>query len=193
MCWPIWSWTPTRSNSPSSFTKLKERGEEGLPLLQDEMKKPLPDANEEAKEALAKRQANAAVALVKMNHAAEVWPLLKHSPDPGPEAGSIHSLGPLGTDVAAIVTRLDEETDVSSQRALILCLGEFDAAQFPAAQRQALIAKLLDLYRNDPDPGMHGSGMAVTPMGPGSENRRDRPQNPQRRSSTPCGFEITPY
>ena len=42
----------------------------------------MPDATEEAKEALAKRQANAAVALLKMNHAAKVWPLLKHSPDP---------------------------------------------------------------------------------------------------------------
>ena len=45
-------------------------------------KQPVPDASEEAKEALARRQANAAVALLKMDHAAKVWPLLKHSPDP---------------------------------------------------------------------------------------------------------------
>ncbi len=140
------------------YTKLKERGEEGLPFFHGELdKKPIPGANEEAKEALARRQANAAAALVKMNHAAKAWPLLKHSPDPRARSYLIHSLAPLGTDVAALVSHLDEETDVSSQRALILCLGEFDAAQFPAAQRQALIAKLLDLYRNDPDPGMHGA------------------------------------
>ena len=42
-------------------------------------KKPLPGATEAAMETLARRQANAAVALLKMNHAAKVWPLLKTS------------------------------------------------------------------------------------------------------------------
>jgi hypothetical protein len=51
-------------------------------VLQDEIRKSLPNTTEEAKEALAKRQANAAAALLKTNHAAEVWPLLKQSPDP---------------------------------------------------------------------------------------------------------------
>ena len=92
------------------YPKLKERGEEGLPLLQGEIKKPLPDTTEEAKEALAKRQANAAVALLKMNHAAEVWPLLKHSPDPRVRSYLIHSLAPLGADVTALVRRLGRRT-----------------------------------------------------------------------------------
>ena len=89
------------------YTKLKERGEEGLPFFHGELdKKPIPGANEEAKEALARRQANAAAALVKMNHAAKAWPLLKHSPDPRARSYLIHSLAPLGTDVAALVSRL---------------------------------------------------------------------------------------
>ena len=146
------------------YPKLKERGEEGLPLLQDEIKKPLPAITEEAKEILAKRQANAAVVLLKMNHADKVWPLLKHSPDPrepsyDPRVRSylIHSFAPLAADVTAFVRRLDEEPDISSRRALILCLGEYDTAQFPIAERQPLIAKLLDIYQNDPDPGLHGA------------------------------------
>jgi serine/threonine protein kinase/formylglycine-generating enzyme required for sulfatase activity/energy-coupling factor transporter ATP-binding protein EcfA2 len=139
------------------YRKLKERGEEGLPLLQAEIKKPLPDTTEEAKEALAKRQANAAVALLKMNRADNVWPLLMQSPDPRVRTYLIHSLAPLAVDVAILVRRLDEEPDVSSRRALLLCLGEFDTTQFSAAQRQAMIPKLLDLYRNEPDPGLHGA------------------------------------
>ncbi len=139
------------------FRKLQERGEEGLPLLQGEIKKPMPETTEEAKEALAKRQANAAVALVRMDHAAEVWPLLKHSPDPRVRSYLIHGFGPLGVEVTTLVQRLHEETDVSSQRALILCLGECDAKRFPATERPSLIAKLLDLYRNNPDPGIHGA------------------------------------
>ena len=137
--------------------KLKERGEEVLPFLQAEVDKPIPDAPEEVQEALAKRQANAAVALLKINHATRVWPLLKHSPDPTVRSHLIHSLAPLGADATALVRRLDEEADVSSRRALILCLGEFDTTQFPVAARQPLIAKLLDLYRNNPDPGLHGA------------------------------------
>ncbi len=48
------------------FPKLKERGEQGLPVLIGEIDKKLPpDAKDEAKEKLAKRQANAAVALLE--------------------------------------------------------------------------------------------------------------------------------
>ena len=92
-------------------------------MLQGEIKKPSPDTTEEAKEALAKRQANAAVALLKMNHAAQVWPLLKHSPDPRVRSWIIHKLGPLGADPGVIVKRLGEEPEVSIRRALILSLG----------------------------------------------------------------------
>ncbi len=140
------------------YTKLKQRGEDGVPLLQGEVdKKPMPDATEEAKEALAMRQANAAVALLQLNHAAKVWPLLKHSPDPRLRSYLIHRFAPLGAGVTALVHRFDEEPDVSSRRALLLCLGEFDTTQFPASERKPLIAKLLDLFRSDPDPGLHGA------------------------------------
>ena len=51
-----------------------------------------------AQEKLAKRQANAAVALLRMNQPAKVWPLLKHSPDPRVRSYLIHRLSPLGAD-----------------------------------------------------------------------------------------------
>ncbi|MGA2258683.1 MAG: SUMF1/EgtB/PvdO family nonheme iron enzyme, partial [Thermoguttaceae bacterium] len=140
------------------YTKLKERGEDGPPLLQGEVEKPLPDTTEESKEALAKRQAKAAVALLRMNQPSKVWPLLKHSPDPRVRSYLIHGLAPLGADANALVHQLlNVEKDVSIRRALILYLGEFDTKQFPVAERQPLIATLLDLYRNDPDPGLHGA------------------------------------
>jgi eukaryotic-like serine/threonine-protein kinase len=140
------------------FPKLKEHGEEVLPLFEGELeKKPRHDADESAKEALAWRQANAAVALLKLNHAAKAWPLLRHAADPRARTYLIHRLAPLGADIAALVSRFYEETDASSRQALILCLGEFDATLLPADQRQKAIAKLLDLYRNDPDHGLHGA------------------------------------
>jgi len=139
------------------YTKLKERGEEGLPFLQDEIKKPLPDTTEEAKEALAKRQANAAVALLKMNHAAEVWPLLKHCPDPRVRTWIIHKLGPMGAEPGAIAKQLGEESEVSIRRALLLGLGEFGEQALAADERDSLVEKLRELYRNDTDPGLHAA------------------------------------
>ncbi len=139
------------------YAKLQKRGEDGLPRLEDEVAKPMTDADDDVTEASARRQANAAIALLKMNRSHKVWPLLKHSPDPTARSYLIHSFASLGADVIALVRQLDEEPDVSIRRALILSLGEFDTAQFPAAERKPLTAKLLDLYQNNPDPGVHGA------------------------------------
>ena len=140
------------------YPKLKERSEQSLPLLTGEIDKKLPPdlpSSDEKREKLAKRQANAAVALLRMNQPAKVWPLLKHSPDPRARSYLIHRLSPLGADARAIVKRLDEESDVTIRRALILSLGEFDADSL--AERPALIAKLLQTYREADDPGLHGA------------------------------------
>ena len=81
------------------YPEFAARGERGLPVLTGEIDKKLPpDAQEDAKEKLAKRQANAAVALLRMNQPAKVWPLLRHSPDPRVRSYLIHRLGPLGAD-----------------------------------------------------------------------------------------------
>jgi formylglycine-generating enzyme required for sulfatase activity len=137
---------------------FQKQGERGLPVLSGEIDLTLPpDAKDDAKEKLAKRQANAAVALLRMNQPAKVWPLLKHDPDPSVRTYLIHGLGPLGADPMVLVHRLDEEADVSSRRALILSLGEFDTRQLPTALRQPLVAKLLEIYQHDPDAGLHGA------------------------------------
>jgi hypothetical protein len=51
----------------------------------------------------------------------------------------------------------EREPDVSARSALLLALGEFDAQQLVPAEREALAPRLLALYRNDPDPGIHGA------------------------------------
>jgi formylglycine-generating enzyme required for sulfatase activity len=47
--------------------------------------------------------------------------------------------------------------ETSVRRALILALGTYGADTFSPGDRQPLIPRLLDLYRNDPDAGIHGS------------------------------------
>ncbi|MSR59839.1 MAG: formylglycine-generating enzyme family protein [Planctomycetaceae bacterium] len=140
------------------YPKLKDRGEQGLPVLIGEIDRKLPvDAQDDAREKLAKRQANAAVALLKMDRPEKGWPLLKHSPDPRVRSYLIHRLYPLGADAGAVVRRLDEEPDVTIRRALILSLGEYGERELSPDARQALFAKLQGIYRTQADPGLHAA------------------------------------
>ena len=47
--------------------------------------------------------------------------------------------------------------DDSIRRALLLSLGEYGLDRLPPGERQNLLPRLLALYRNDPDPGIHGA------------------------------------
>ena len=69
-----------------------------------------PADSEPVKDELAARQARAAVALIRLGHAGDVWPLLRHSPDPRLRSFIVNWLGQLGADphdVAAELARLD--------------------------------------------------------------------------------------
>ena len=174
----------------SLFPVAQQQAAGVLPVLQAEIAKSLASVNEEgseeAKDRLAQRQARAAIALVRLGHADEVWPLLRHSADPRLRSFIVNWLNPLGADPKAIVRRAPRSPlrsgrarqpgegstpspatqnmdailfhpETSVRRALILALGTYGADTFSPGDRQPLIPKLLDLYRNDPDAGIHGS------------------------------------
>jgi formylglycine-generating enzyme required for sulfatase activity len=142
------------------YPKLQEHGEPGLPVLTGEIDRKLPSdlpSSDEKREKLAKRQANAAVALLRMNQPAKVWPLLKHRPDPRVRSYLIHRLSPLGADARAIIKRLDEERDLTVRRALLLSLGEYSEKELSPEARQAVLPKVQELYRTAADPGLHAA------------------------------------
>jgi formylglycine-generating enzyme required for sulfatase activity len=97
------------------------------------------------------------VALLRLGRPDRVWPLLKHQPDPRVRSYLIHRLSPLGADPQALWRRFEAESEVSARRALLLCLGEFGEKELPPAEREKWLPRLLELYRNDTDPGLHGS------------------------------------
>jgi formylglycine-generating enzyme required for sulfatase activity len=132
---------------PDAYARLETR-------LADESG---PDAPAEKKLELTKRQANIGVALLVMDRGEKVWPLLRHSPDPTLRSFLIERLGPGGVDARMLLTRLDVEEDTSIRRALLLSLGEYGLDRLPPAERQNLLPRILDLYRHDPDPGIHGA------------------------------------
>ncbi len=118
-----------------------------------------PDALAEKKLALTKKQANIGVGLLVMDRGDKVWPLLKHSPDPTRRSYLMERLSPGGVDARMLLKRLAEEQDTSIRRALLLSLGDYglDRLPLPQSEQQNLVLRMLDLYRNDPDPGIHGA------------------------------------
>jgi formylglycine-generating enzyme required for sulfatase activity len=130
-------------------------------LLQKELKRAPPaggnDVSEAERVALAKRQATAAAALLRLGDVKATWPMLRHGPDPTARSYLVQRLAPLGVEAAAVAERLEVEPDVPARRALILALGEYGPGQVTPALRQRLVPRLLDWYRDDPDPGIHGA------------------------------------
>ncbi len=105
----------------------------------------------------AKRQANVGVALVVMGRGEKAWPLLKHSADPTLRSFMIDRLAAGGVDPKVLLTRFDQEREVSIKRAILLSLGEFGLDRLPLSERQNLVPQLMGLYRDDPDAGLHGA------------------------------------
>jgi formylglycine-generating enzyme required for sulfatase activity len=153
-----------------------------------------PLVGEPAKDELAERQARAAVALVRLGHPGDVWPLLQHGADPRLRSFIVNWLRPLGADPQTIVAALDGREfsprpaergeggrrpgegssppgpspdrkmdailfhpETSIRRALILALGTYGTDGLSPAEREPLVARLLDLYEHDPDAGIHGA------------------------------------
>ncbi|HLN27877.1 MAG TPA: formylglycine-generating enzyme family protein, partial [Gemmataceae bacterium] len=160
------------------FVKLAGHQKAAVPLLKEEMGKSLSDTTEAEKDGLAERQARAAIALVRLGHANEIWPKLQHRPDPRLRSFIVNWLAPLGVNPSEIATELnriqpvakvipaDEQQfmdavlfhpETSIRRALILALGTYRTGGLSPGEREPLIGKLLDLYRNDPDAGIHGA------------------------------------
>ncbi len=186
------------------FPIAQAQAEKTLPLFEDELRNdakiPRTEQNvENVKDHRAERQARAAITLVRMGRAEQIWPLLQHRADPRLRSFIVNWLSPLGADphlVAAAFNRMDSariesaepaglvstqfavptsgeqppaesrsskadaivfHPETSIRRALILALGSYGLEALRAEERKPLTAKLLDLYRDDPDAGIHGA------------------------------------
>jgi formylglycine-generating enzyme required for sulfatase activity len=161
------------------FDKLKAHREEAVALLEAERAKPrATETSADAKDKRDRRQGRAAVALLRLGHPETAWTLLKHSRDPGVRSEIINGLKPLGAEFETIAAKLasmgttaeespvgdpsrmrtilfDHET--SMRRALILALGQYEVDTLSSREREPLVAKLVEAYRDDPDAGIHGA------------------------------------
>src|SRR5262249_4479087 len=99
----------------SLFPVLERQVSQALPRLRAELASrsaPEHEESEAVKDRMAEGQARAAIALVRLGHAEEVWPRLQHSPDPRLRSFMVNWLSPLGAGpkaVAAELARLDSQ------------------------------------------------------------------------------------
>lgn len=115
------------------------------------------DASKDERIKHAQQQSNVAVALLRIGQSASVWPLLRNSPDPTRRTYLIEGLARRRVDWQVVWQQFGSEQGVSVRRALLLALGEYSELQLSAGQRETLVPQLLDVYRDDPDPGIHGA------------------------------------
>jgi formylglycine-generating enzyme required for sulfatase activity len=138
------------------FSKLADLGERAAASMLQELNATVSsDLNDEEAEHASERRANAAVTLARLNHPEPLWPLLTASSDPTIRSFLIHRLGPMGVKSSLVIERLNVEQDLSTKRALILALGECES--IPADEQTKMVNKLLGIYRELADPGLHSA------------------------------------
>ena len=135
-------------------------GEIGLPVAAVVGAAPLADVlNADAMiDALAKRKGNAAATLVALGEES-VWPLFAFPKDGDPSTRSylLARLAAIGADPLTLIRRFEAEADVSAKRALLITLGDYPPDSVLPAEWVPFVSRLLGLYRNHPDPGLHGA------------------------------------
>ncbi len=137
---------------------LLNRADQALPFLTEALtQKPRADASKDSREKQAKQQAAAAVVLLQLNRPEQVWPLLRHSANPGVRSHLIHRLSLTGTNAQALMQHLEEEPDVSIRRALLLSLGGSRKQEHLPEMQKVLLPKLQEIYRHEADAGLHGA------------------------------------
>ena len=137
-------------DNPEAYVGLENR-------LTELTQKTEPDTSKNSRILLTKESAFIGTALLLMTQSEKVWLLFKHSPDPTLRSFLIDRCQPMGVDPKVFLARLQKEQDVSIKRAILLSLGEYDLRSLSADLRLNQLQLLLQLYRDDPDPGIHSA------------------------------------
>ena len=103
----------------------------------------------------AKRKANAVIASIKLGDFESGRDFLQHSPDPSTRSWVIHRLQALGVSHNELTSLLERVSDSGSRQAIVLALGRY--SEIDAVDRDAIAERLIELYREEPDPGVHAA------------------------------------
>jgi formylglycine-generating enzyme required for sulfatase activity len=123
------------------------------------------------------RRARAAVALVRLGSKHEVWAWLEHRKEPEVRSYLVTSLASYGTDPSVLAGELERQGEgeaafaeknaylldasVSRRRALLNSLVGYPKDRLDPEVSSRLLSMVIELYRRDPDAGVHSSAELV--------------------------------
>jgi formylglycine-generating enzyme required for sulfatase activity len=129
-----------------------------LCLASDPPNKPSPVLPAESRaDAEAQRKANSAIVGFSKGNHAQLWADLRRNADPALRSELIYRLAGGRVSVKDVIHQIGKTTDAGERAALILSLGGFGEDAIAPASRKSIIALLIGLYRNDPDPEVHSA------------------------------------
>jgi serine/threonine protein kinase/formylglycine-generating enzyme required for sulfatase activity len=113
---------------------------------------------------LGSRRAAAATALLRLNEAEDVLPLVSTGIEPETEASLLHRLASCNVPSRTMERLLHQAISpghgsltVNQRRFLILAAGEYGEAGKASSLTAECVNRLLEVYAEDPDPGIHGA------------------------------------
>ncbi len=102
-------------------------------------------------------RANAAMALWALGRPSLFWPLLKAGEDPRTRTDLIRAMSRCGISPEQAFRQLRLEQEPTVRQAIVLGLGGYPENQLPVARRESLVPDFVEIYRRDPDPGVHSA------------------------------------
>jgi serine/threonine protein kinase/formylglycine-generating enzyme required for sulfatase activity len=111
------------------------------------------------KDRLAQRQANAVIALFQLGFPGQLWRNLVQGDDPRLRSELIERLSAFEVDPHLLAAHLNESPppDASVRRGLLLALANMPVEKIAPSLRDEMKTTLDQLYRNDPDRGIHSA------------------------------------
>ena len=139
--------------------RLQVHKEKAIPLLKEKLKEyEKTNGTEDDRDTQARRRANLAAILLHLGEPVPAWEVLRLTPYPDARTHLIHLLSALDADPGILVRQLlEKDTREDVRRALVLALGGYTPEQFSREARAKVLPRLLQWYRDDPDPGMHAA------------------------------------
>jgi len=122
-----------------------------------EHKKKFPDFLLQAADQLSQARGNAAAALVALGKKEGALAVLRHEPDPFARSYLIHLLGPFLDQPGDLASWLQDESDTSVRRAILLALGEYQGGFLDAKRKTRIVEQMTQAFKGDSDPGVHAA------------------------------------
>jgi formylglycine-generating enzyme required for sulfatase activity len=107
----------------------------------------------------ARRTGHIVAVLVALGESESTWSAFAFPANGDPTARSylLARLAGIGADPRNLMWRFEEEPDASAKRALVLALGDFSPRVVPVAERETFTRRLLVVYREHSDSGLHSA------------------------------------